>query len=293
MTTVRANGIDLEYDEFGDAANPAILLIMGLGGQMIWWDEDFCARLADRSYRVIRFDNRDIGRSTKFDDTLPHPGPLVQDAMKGKRVEPPYTLRDMAADAVGLLDSLGIERAHVVGASMGGMIAQRIAIHFPERVATVTSIMSSTGNPGLPQAAPEVTALLTTPPPSDPAAAIEHGVDIWRILHGAGHPFDEERVRRRIVESSQRSRHLTGQPRQLLAIIADGDRRTLLKQVSVPTLVIHGDADPLVPYAAGIDTAENVPGAKMVTIEGMGHEMPPGAWPQLIDAIAGFAAAAS
>lgn len=292
MTTAQANGIELEYDERGDPASPAILLIMGLGGQMIWWDDELCSQLADRGYRVIRFDNRDVGRSTKLDDALPHPGPLVREAMMGKRVAPPYTLRDMAADSVGLLDSLGIDKAHVVGASMGGMIAQRIAIHYPERAATLTSIMSSTGNPALPQAAPEVTALLTTPPPTDPDAALEHGVGIWRTLHGPGHPFDEERVRRRIVESTRRSTHLTGQPRQLLAIIADGDRRPLLRQVTVPTLVIHGDADPLVPYAAGVDTAENVPGAKMVTIEGMGHEMPPGAWPQLVDAIAGFAGAA-
>jgi pimeloyl-ACP methyl ester carboxylesterase len=256
---------------------------------MIWWDAELCRRLAARGYRVVRFDNRDVGMSTKLDEVCPNPAPLVMQALGGQKVEPPYTLRDMAADGVGLLDALGIRSAHVVGASMGGMIAQRMAIHFPERVRSLTSIMSSTGNPGLPPGDPKVLGLLTAAPPSDPAAALEYAVGIWRALHGPGFPFDEERVRATVIESARRSTHRLGQPRQLLAILADGDRRPALRELRVPTLVIHGDADPLVPFAAGRDTADNVPGARLVDIQGMGHEFVEGAWPRLVDEIAGFA----
>jgi pimeloyl-ACP methyl ester carboxylesterase len=289
MTNIRANGITLEYDEFGDRSAPPVLLIMGLGGQMIWWDQRFCQQLASRGYRVIRFDNRDIGKSQKFDDVCPDPGPLVMHALSGNKVTPPYTMRDMAADAVGLLQALGIDSAHVVGASMGGMIAQRMAIHFPERVRSLTSIMSSTGNPGLPQGDPKVLGLLTSARPTDPATAIEFGVDVWRALHGPGFPFNEASTRALVIESGQRSSHLLGQPRQMLAIVTDGDRREALRKLRVPTLVLHGDADPLVPYAAGKDTADNIPGARLVPIAGMGHELPEGAWAQMIDEIARLA----
>jgi pimeloyl-ACP methyl ester carboxylesterase len=289
MTNIRANGITLEYDEFGDRSAPPVLLIMGLGGQMIWWDQRFCQQLASRGYRVIRFDNRDIGKSQKFDDVCPDPGPLVMQALSGNKVTPPYTMRDMAADAVGLLQALGIDSAHVVGASMGGMIAQRMAIHFPERVRSLTSIMSSTGNPGLPQGDPKVLGLLTSARPTDPATAIEFGVDVWRALHGPGFPFNEASTRALVIESGQRSSHLLGQPRQMLAIVTDGDRREALRKLRVPTLVLHGDADPLVPYAAGKDTADNIPGARLVPIAGMGHELPEGAWAQMIDEIARLA----
>jgi pimeloyl-ACP methyl ester carboxylesterase len=292
MTSIRANGITLEYDEVGDRSSPPVLLIMGLGGQMIWWDEKFCRRLAGRGYRVIRFDNRDIGLSAKLDDACPNPGPLVMQAFSGGKVEAPYSLRDMAADAVGLLDVLGIASAHVVGASMGGMIAQRMAIHFPERVRSLTSIMSSSGNPGLPPGDPKVMGLLTAARPTNPAEAIDFGVNVWRALHGPGFPFDEKRVRELVIESGQRSSHLLGQPRQMLAILADGDRREALHGIKAPSLVLHGDADPLVPFAAGKDTADNIPGARLVAIPGMGHELPEGAWPQLIDEIARHAAAA-
>ena len=213
-------------------------------------------------------------------------------ALTGNKVEPPYTLRDMAADAAGLLDALHIESAHVVGASMGGMIAQRMAIHFPERVRTLTSIMSSSGNPGLPPGDPKVMGLLTSARPTDAAAAIDFGVDVWRALHGPGFPFDEQRTRALVIESGQRSSHLLGQPRQMLAIVTDGDRREALRRLTVPTLVLHGDADPLVPFAAGKDTADNIPGARLVTLAGMGHELPEGAWPQMIDEIARLAGSA-
>ena len=293
MTAIRANGIDIEYDEFGSRSDPVLLLIMGLGGQMIWWDEELCRRLADRGYRVVRFDNRDIGLSTKLDDACPDPGPLVLQALSGQKVEPPYTLRDMAADGTALLDALGIASAHVVGASMGGMIAQRMAIHFPEHVRSLISIMSTTGNPGLPPGDPKVMGLLTAARPTNPAEAIEFAVGIWRALHGPGFPFDEARVRKLVIESALRSTHLLGQPRQLLAILADGDRRDELRKLRVPALVIHGDADPLVPHAGGKDTAESIPGARLVTIEGMGHELVEGAWPRLIDEIDGFARGAA
>jgi pimeloyl-ACP methyl ester carboxylesterase len=293
MTAIRANGITLEYDEFGERSKPPLLLIMGLGAQMIWWDEQFCRRLAARGYRVIRFDNRDVGRSTKLDDACPDPAPLLAQALSGQRVAPPYTLRDMAADSVGLLDALGIGSAHVVGASMGGMIAQRMAIHFPERVRSLTSIMSTTGNPALPPGDPKVMAVMTSARPTDPAGAIDFAVGIWKALHGPGFPFDQTRVRELVIESAQRSTHLLGQPRQLLAIIADGDRREALRRLQVPTLVIHGDGDPLVPFAGGKDTADNVPGARLVLVAGMGHEVPQGAWPRIIDEIDGHARAAA
>jgi pimeloyl-ACP methyl ester carboxylesterase len=215
----------------------------------------------------------------------------VLQALTGNKVQPPYTLRDMAADAAGLLDALKIASAHVVGASMGGMIAQRMAIHFRDRVRSLTSIMSSTGNPGLPPGDPKVMALLTSARPTDPASAIDFGVEVWRALHGPGFPFDEARTRALVIESAQRSQHLLGQPRQMLAIIADGDRREALRALRVPTLVLHGDADPLVPFAAGKDTADNIPGARLVPIAGMGHELPEGAWMQMIDEIAQLAGA--
>ena len=292
MTAIKANGITLEYDEFGNKSAPPVLLIMGLGGQMIWWAEPFCQQLASRGYRVIRFDNRDIGMSTKLDDACPDPGALLMQAFSGSKVTPPYTLRDMAADAAGLLDALGLPSAHVVGASMGGMIAQRMAIHFPARVRSLTSIMSSTGNPGLPQGDPKVLALLTSARPATPAEAIDFGVNVWRALGGPGFPFDEAATRELVIVSGQRSSHVMGQPRQMLAIVTDGDRREALRDLNVPTLVIHGDADPLVPFAAGQDTADNVPGARLVAIQGMGHELPAGAWPRMIDEITKLAASA-
>ncbi len=285
MARIVSNGIELEYEELGEEEAPVILLVMGLGAQMVWWDRTFCERLASRGYRVIRFDNRDIGRSTKFDDVMPDPRSALQKMTEGERAQPAYTLRDMAADAVGLLDALDIDRAHFVGASMGGMIAQRAAIHFPERVITLTSIMSTTGNRNLPPSTPEARALLTAPYPDDPDEAIEHRMNVRRTLRGSGFPFEEERIRRLVLEEAARSTHRTGQPRQYLAILLDGDRRELLRKLAVPTVVIHGDADPLIPYEAGVDTAENVPGARLVTIAGMGHEMPEGAWPTILDAI--------
>jgi pimeloyl-ACP methyl ester carboxylesterase len=285
MPNVRANGINLEYEEFGERGPPPMLLVMGLGGQMVMWHERFCKQLAGRGFHVIRFDNRDVGLSTKFREACPNPGQLVVDVLQGKSVDPPYTLDDMAEDTAGLLEALGIPAAHVVGASMGGMIAQLLAIHHPDRVLTLTSIMSTTGNTELPQAKPEVLALLMRPMPTEREAAIEHGTVMWHALAGPGFEFDEARVHQLVELSYDRDPDPLGPARQLLAIMTGDSRKEALTSVRTPTLVIHGDGDPLVPIAGGFDTAEAIPGAKMLVIEGMGHELPEGAWPRVIGAI--------
>lgn len=288
MPSVNTNGIRLEYDEFGERNSPPLLLIMGLAAQMVAWDERFCAQLAERGFRVVRFDNRDAGLSTKFGEACPNPVPLFVSAIGGGTIQPPYTLDDMADDTAGLLRELGIPAAHVVGASMGGMIAQLIAIRRPDSVLTLTSIMSTTGNPNLPQGDPAVLAVLAQPMPTERSAAIEQGVKLWRTLAGPGFPFDEDRIRARVELSHDRDADPAGALRQMLAIMTAPDRRGALRSVAAPVLVIHGDADPLVPIAGGIDTAEAIPGAKMLVIEGMGHDLPEGAWPRVIDAIVGL-----
>lgn len=280
--SVKAGELEIVYDAFGKASAPPILLIMGLGEQMIAWDEEFCAALAGRGYWVIRFDNRDVGLSTKFDEAGI---PDILAMMQGKPSQAPYTLRDMAADAVGLLDALQIESAHVVGISMGGMIAQEMAICYPERVWTLTSIMSSTGDPTLPPPRPEAAALLITPAPTDRDGYLEHSVQTWRVLNGPGFPLDEERIRERAGRSFDRGPSPAGAMRQLAAILASESRKEVLKTLKVPTLVIHGDADPLVPVECGVDTADAIPGTELLIIEGMGHDLPPAVEPQVIDAI--------
>jgi len=294
MPRARANGIEIEYDTFGKPTDPALLLIMGLGAQMILWDEEFCEQVAARGYHVIRFDNRDIGLSTKFDQGgMPNIMAAMSAAMMRKPVEDaPYTLRDMAADAAGLLDALHIDTAHVVGASMGGMIAQTMAINHPTRVRSLTSIMSTTGNPDLPPAKPEAAAVLITPVPEGREANIERGVSVFRAIGSPGFAFDEEGVRRRAARAYDRCFHPAGVARQLVAIIASGSRKGALGAINIPTLVIHGADDPLVPLAGGLDTAESIPGAEIVIIEGMGHDLPRAAWPRIIDAISNLTARA-
>jgi pimeloyl-ACP methyl ester carboxylesterase len=282
---MRANGISLEYEEFGRSDSTPLLLVMGLGAQMVMWDDQFCERLAGRGFRLIRFDNRDVGLSTKFHDRCPDPAPLLADLSQGKTIAPPYTLDDMADDAAGLLQALGVSSAHVVGASMGGMIAQLLAIRHPNRVLTLTSIMSTTGDPALPQGNPDVLVLLARPMPTERKAAIEQAMTWWRALAGGGFGFDEARMRRHVELSYDRDPDPVGIFRQLLAIMTAASRKDALGSVVAPALVVHGDADPLVPIAGGFDTAEAIPGAKMLVIEGMGHELPEGAWPQVIDAI--------
>jgi pimeloyl-ACP methyl ester carboxylesterase len=285
--TVKANGIDIVYDTFGEATAPPMLLVMGLGEQLIAWDDAFCEALAGLGFWVIRFDNRDVGLSTRFDEAGI---PDILAMMQGKPIQPPYTLRDMAADAVGLLDALDIESAHVVGVSMGGMIAQEMAIGYPDRVRTLTSIMSSTGNPKLPPPRPEAAAILVTPAPTDREGYLEHSLQVWHVLNGPAFPLDEERARTRAGNNFDRGLSPAGTMRQLAAILGSGSRREALTAVTVPTLVIHGDADPLVPVEGGIDTAETIPGAELLIIEGMGHDLPPAVAPRVIEAIVRHAA---
>ncbi|MFW9799799.1 MAG: alpha/beta fold hydrolase [Candidatus Thorarchaeota archaeon] len=280
--TAKVGDIEIAYDTFGATSGTPLLLIMGLGMQMIQWDDAFCKRLAAEGYWVIRFDNRDVGLSTKFDDAgLANIPALVG----GKAVEVPYRISDMASDAVGLLDFLEIDEAHIVGASMGGMIAQSIAIHHPERIRTLTSIMSSTGNPNLPQPRPEVASILVARPPSDRAEYIDYTLGIWRLLNGPKFPVDEELVRERAGRTYDRCYYPYGTGRQLAAILASGSRNDALKDVRTPTLIIHGDADPLIPVEGGIDTAETIPGAELMIIEGMGHSIPTEVEPRIIEAI--------
>ena len=284
---VQSNGIELVYDTFGDPSAPPMLLVMGLGAQMIKWDEDFCSKLATEGYWVIRFDNRDIGLSSKLTEAgVPNTMALMQ----GLPVEVPYLLSDMANDAVGLLDALDIEQAHVVGASMGGMIAQMMAIMYPQRLHTLTSIMSTTGNPNLPPAKPEVLATLFQPAPAALEHYLKHSLGVSRLFAGPHFAFDEERALKRAIRAYERGLNPAGTARQLAAVIASGSRKEALKSVTTPTLVIHGDADPLLPLEGGIDTAEAIPNAELLIIPGMGHTLPLPVWPQVVGAIARHAA---
>ena len=285
-TLVTANEIELCYDTFGESTNPPLLLIMGLGTQMIRWDEAFCKQLASKGFWVIRYDNRDVGKSTKFDAAgVPNLMELQLKVKQGEPLSVPYTLEDMALDAVGLLDVLNIKQAHVVGVSLGGMIAQTVAIHHPERVRTLTSIMSTTGNPELPAPKPEVLMLISQAPPANRDENIEHYVKRQQILNGPHFPIDEAYVRTFAGRAFDRSYYPQGTARQIGAIVASGSRKEALQTVQIPTLVIHGDADPLVPVEGGRDTAASIPGAKLVIIEGMGHDIPLAVAPQIIDAI--------
>ena len=282
----RANGIELCYEIFGDAGAEPILLIMGLGGQMIYWDDDFCRLLAGRGFRVIRFDNRDIGKSSKLSGGKRLGAiELLKLRVLNIPVAAPYTLLDMAKDATGLLDALGIKSAHLVGMSMGGMIAQEIAISFPERVRSLTSIMSSTGNPKTPQPTREAMAVLMAPPPATKEEYFARHAQTWKVLRGGSFPEDEALDRARAERNFERGLNPAGTGRQLRAILASGSRKERLASVTAPTLVIHGTIDPLARPEGGKDTAASIPGAKLLMIEGMGHALPIRMWPQIIDAI--------
>lgn len=286
MPRARANGIELEYESFGRAGDPPLLLVMGLGAQMILWHDEFCGALAERGFHVTRFDNRDVGRSTWLDAAgMPDVLGALAAAGAGQPIDAPYRLSDMAGDAVALLDTLGAGSAHVVGASMGGMIAQTLAIEHPARVRTLTSIMSTTGHPGLPPARPEAMALLMTPMPAERAAQIERSVEASRVIGSPAYPSDPAELRALAERAYDRGVNPPGFARQLVAILASGSRRAALAGVRVPTLVIHGDADPLVPVEAGRDTAAAVPGARLLELPGMGHDLPRALWPAVVDAI--------
>ncbi|MFX1419978.1 MAG: alpha/beta fold hydrolase [Promethearchaeota archaeon] len=285
MPKAKANNIEIEYETFGNPSSKPLLLIMGLGAQMIRWDVEMCEKLAESGFYVIRFDNRDVGLSTKFDEAgEPDLMKLFMAVQRGEKIEAAYTLNDMADDAVGLLDALNIEKAHICGASMGGMIAQVIAYRHPSRVLSLTSIMSSTGNPDLPQPKPQALQVLIRPPPEGRDAIIEDGVNRLRIIHGSGFPFDEKKARQLVEASYDRSNYRPGYTRQLAATLATGNRKPALSSIKVPTLVIHGSHDPLMPPDGGKDTAEAIPGSELLIVEGMGHSLPPEVWPEVFEA---------
>jgi pimeloyl-ACP methyl ester carboxylesterase len=291
VTHATVRGIELDYESFGAAGAPAILLVMGLGMPGIAWPDPFVDGLVAAGFRVVRFDNRDCGHSGKVaGGRLPDLRMAIARALLRRPVRAPYTLDDMAADTVGLLDALGIERAHLIGASMGGMIAQNAAALFPQRVASLTSIMASTGNPSLRVSIGKPRALrvllLRPARTGDPEALVEHYVRVFGVIGSPGFAVDGELLRQNVRRIVNRGFHPAGTARQLLAILASGDRRALLHRIAAPTLVVHGSDDPLVPLAAGRDTALNIRGSRLEVVEGMGHDLPPGVQRLLVQLIA-------
>ncbi len=286
MPRACTDAVELEYELSGPADGRPLLLIHGLGMQMAHWEDAFVAALVDRGHRVVRFDNRDIGLSSWLD----HLGPAdIASAMTGVA---PYTLSHMATDTAELLDAIGWRSAHVVGASMGGMIAQTLAIAHPARVRSLVSIMSSSGAPGLPPPTPEAMAVLMTPPPADRDGAIAAAVRAFQVIGSPGFPTDETTLRAMATRAFDRAFHPAGVGRQFAAVLASGSRRDLLSDVRAPALVIHGREDPLVPLGCGEDTAAAIPGAELLVVDGMGHDLPAAVWPRLIDAITSHTARA-
>ena len=289
MAKILSNRLEIEYDTFGDQTAPPLILIAGLGGQMIIWSSDFCRVLAEKGLWVIRFDNRDTGLSTKIEEPgAPDSDTLLTLLGRGEKIKIPYSLEDMAADAIGLMDGLGIEKAHICGASMGGMIGQIMAIRSPERVLSLTSIASATGNPEIRR--DRITEVETPyskplPVPSKREEYIEYMVRGLRALSGPGFPYNEAEISELAGQLFDRSFYPEGAARQLLAVLTAGNRKPALLKTNIPALIIHGDSDPLVPVECGYDTAEAIPGAELLIIKGMGHDLPKGAWPQIIEAI--------
>jgi pimeloyl-ACP methyl ester carboxylesterase len=288
-TLARVGDVDVCYETFGDPSDPTVLLVMGLATQMIAWHEDFCRELAARGFHVVRFDNRDVGRSSRLSQFEP---PSLLALVRRDRRAAAYSLADMAGDAAGLLDHLGIERAHVVGASMGGMIAQKIAIEFPERVLSLVSIMSNTGGRLSGQPALGIYPIFLKQAPGDRDGYVEHVVRLYRSIGSPGFPFDEAGVRAMAALSHERGVSAAASGRQLAAIVSDGDRSPQLRRLRIPALVIHGTKDRLVAPSGGRRTARAIPGAELLMIEGMGHDLPPGAWPRILDGIEATAARA-
>lgn len=290
MPRVGANGIHLEYEITGPANGETVLLIMGLGAQMTAWPREFVDALVKRGYRVVWYDNRDVGLSHKFDEAGPADmGAIMQALASGGQPKSTYLLSDMADDAAGLLDALGIARAHIVGASMGGMIAQMVAANHPQKTLSLTSIMSTTGNRALPPAKPEAMAVLMTPQSDDFETRIANGIRSQQTIGSPAYPADPARLRANAIASMTRMYYPAGFTRQMAAIMASGDRREALKTITAPTLVIHGADDPLVPLEGGKDTAATIPGAELKVVPGMGHDLPLQLVDEIADAIHGIA----
>jgi pimeloyl-ACP methyl ester carboxylesterase len=294
LARVKANGIEIEYETAGNRSDPALLLVMGLGAQLTIWPDTLFQGLAKQGFYVIRFDNRDIGLSTKFAAAgVPNIMETVQKVMSGQKAEAPYYLADMAADAIGLLDALGIDKAHMVGASMGGMIVQIVAAQYASRTRSMVSIYSTSGRPGLPAGKPEALAMLSAQP-EGPAREqlVQHGMKLRRTIGSPGYPTPDAELRAFVEKNVDRSWYPEGAARQYLSVIASGDRVELLKTIKVPTLVLHGEDDPLLPVECGRDVARLVPGARIETFPGWGHDFPAGMIPTVTDRVAGFCKAA-
>jgi pimeloyl-ACP methyl ester carboxylesterase len=294
VARAKANGIEIEYETFGSRKDPALLLIMGLGAQLTLWPESLCEGLAGQGFFVVRYDNRDVGLSTDFDEAgLPNLADAFGRLMKGETVDAPYLLSDMAADAVGLLDALAIDRAHMVGGSMGGMIAQVVAATHPARTRSLVSIMSTSGRYGLPAGKPEAVAMLSAQPEgTEREQLIAHGMKLRTVISGPGYTTDPAAMRALVERNIDRRYYPAGAARQYLAIMASGPRVELLKTVKVPTLVLHGEDDPLLPVECGRDVAALVPGAKIETFAGWGHDVPEAMVPKLVSSISTFCKAA-
>ena len=288
MPTANANGIQIEYDTFGDPTSPALLMIIGVGCQLIHWQDEFCKQIADSGYYVIRYDNRDSGLSTKFDKIS---GSVLMEKTRallgGQKVRTPYTIKDMANDALGLLDSLNIKKAHICGMSMGGYIAQTFVINNPSRTLSLTSIYSHTGNRQAFPPTQEATEASMKPSPNEREPYIEHMLHLYKLLYGTGLPFDEDFHRKLAGRLYDRSYCPEGKGRQYLAIMVQNDRTAELSEIKLPSLIIHGDEDPLVPFAGGKATAKAIPGAEFMVVAGMGHVMPnlDAYWDKIMDAM--------
>ncbi|MEQ1865090.1 MAG: alpha/beta hydrolase [Micropepsaceae bacterium] len=294
MPQIKANGLNFEVESFGAESDPAILLVMGFSAQLTMWPLELCEGLASRGYRVVRFDNRDVGKSSKLDHLgKVSPAETFAKLMSGQSVTPPYSLNDMATDAAGILDALHIETAHIVGASMGGMIAQLVALNHPKRTVSLTSIMSTTGRPGLPPAKPEAMAVLTQAPTNlDRETRIVEAMKIWRIIGSQpAYAASDTELRAQAEREVDRTPYYAdGLARQLVAVVAAPPRHDMLKAVKAPTLVIHGADDPLVSLEGGKDTAASIPGARLKIIPGMGHDFTSKLVPVYLREIADFVA---
>ena len=290
MPRTGANGIELEYETFGDPRHPTLLLVAGLGSQLLSWRQRLCERFAARGFHVVRYDNRDSGLSTFLDRS---PRFDLRAIVRGDPSSAPYLVGDLARDAVGLLDALGVDRAHVAGVSMGGMIAQQVAVDRPGRLLSLCSIMSRPGDGVSGAGTREAEAQLSTPRPADRAGAIEADMGVWRVIGSPGYPEDEAGLRAHVAETYDRSHRVDGFGRQLAAILASPDRTPGLRGVTAPTLVLHGAADPLIDPSGGEATAKAVPGAELLLLPGMGHDLPEPLWPEIVDAVAANAARAS